>query len=116
MSNIEKSQSAIAFANISIKSDGTASGTEILLNGKPIKGLSYISFGFYNNCVDPIYMHMEVEDTDDVTPGQLRERKYYSLICPSPEQGKASLVRASKKTPVVSPQRAKEVFGSITCQ
>ena len=95
----EKITAAQKFQEMTIKTDGTAEGTVILLNGKEIKGLGSLSFIFWNDgYYPPLALGFSTFDTD-VKPGELAESKHFSLVPPKSAEGEGA--EASEAQPAV---------------
>lgn len=90
----EKGKAALAFGKFQIETDGTAKGTKILLNGKPIENLGYISLSFYNDGLsNPLSLGFTTKDKE-AKPGSLIQTSYWSLIPPK-EGANAAQAQAS---------------------
>lgn len=77
---IRRAVAAQTFTSFEIRTDGSGKGTEILLNGKPIKGLRRVNFEHWASNFSP-FITISVAD-EQVEPGTLFEVRELTLIPP----------------------------------
>lgn len=84
----EEAAASIKFSKFTVETDGTAKGTKILLNGKEIDNLNYMSFSFWPGEDGSPYVSFSTRDPKREA-GTLAETSYYSLVPPSSSASKA---------------------------
>lgn len=93
----ELAQAAMKLDKVEITSDGTRSGTKILLNGKPIKNLNHFHFSFFDRSSYGPEIYFAVSDPD-VKDGEFRVTQSFSLQS-ARSDASASLQKATFTAP-----------------
>lgn len=85
---VEQATAGVKFSELTIKTDGTAKGTTIKVNGKEVENLSSLYFSWYGGLYCPLSLSYSVREKS--APGELHAHTSYSLRCPEPEPAYAT--------------------------